>query len=89
MHAHAYYNVNMRTTIEITNEQRNQLVTLAAKRNQKGFSGLVREALEQYLNSQFNSNDKVENALLQKGVLSDEDADAFVKTAGELRTSWR
>ena len=39
----------MRTTVEITAEQRAQLLKLAARRGEKGFSGLVREALETYL----------------------------------------
>ena len=36
-------------TIEITNEQRGKLLELAAARGQKGFSALVREAIDRYL----------------------------------------
>ena len=39
----------MRTTVEITPEQRAKLLELAARQGRKGFSHLVREALEAYL----------------------------------------
>lgn len=42
----------MRTTIEITDEQRAKLLELAARRGEKGFSILVQEALDLYLREQ-------------------------------------
>ena len=36
----------MRTTIEITEVQRAELLTLSADRGEEGFSGVVREALD-------------------------------------------
>ena len=39
----------MRTTVEITPEQRAKLLELAARQGRKGFSHLVREALELFL----------------------------------------
>ena len=39
----------MRTTIEITEEQRAELLKLAAIRGHNGFSQLVQEALNEYL----------------------------------------
>src|SRR3972149_4767993 len=49
MHVHALYNVLMRTTVEITDEQRARLLELAARRGEKGFSKLVQEALERFI----------------------------------------
>ncbi len=39
----------MRTTIELSDEQRGALLALAGKRGLRGYSILVREALAQYL----------------------------------------
>ena len=39
----------MRTTVEIPDEQRAKLLQLAAQRGEKGFSRLVQEALDLYL----------------------------------------
>lgn len=39
----------MRTTIELTDEQRSALLALAGKRGLRGYSSLVQEALAQYL----------------------------------------
>ena len=49
MHVHAYYVAVMRTTVEISDSHRARLLKLAADRGEKGFSHLVREALDQYL----------------------------------------
>lgn len=39
----------MRTTVELTDEQRAALAALACKRGIRGYSSLVQEALAQYL----------------------------------------
>jgi predicted DNA-binding protein len=39
----------MRTTIELTDEQRAKLLALAARRRLRGYSALIQEALERYL----------------------------------------
>jgi len=39
----------MRTTIELTDDHRAKLLALAARRRLRGFSALIREALERYL----------------------------------------
>ena len=39
----------MRTTIELTDDQRAKLLALAAKRRLRGYSALIQEALERYL----------------------------------------
>lgn len=79
----------MRTTIEISNEHRAQLMELAARRGEKGFSGLVAEALSQYL---MGLNDRVqlrERALATRGSLSADDADAIREVVKGIRESWR
>ncbi|MBI5244905.1 MAG: hypothetical protein HY922_14660 [Elusimicrobia bacterium] len=39
----------MRTTIELTDEQRGALLELAGRRGLRGYSSLVQEALDRYL----------------------------------------
>jgi metal-responsive CopG/Arc/MetJ family transcriptional regulator len=41
----------VRTTVELTDRQRAALRKLAAERGEKGFSRLVQEAIEHYLES--------------------------------------
>ena len=49
MHLNARYHLNRRTTIELTDLQRAQLLELAARRGERGFSKLVQEAVDAYL----------------------------------------
>ncbi len=63
----------MRTTIEIPDEQRARLLEIAGRRGEKGFSKLVQEALELYLNDH-ERRDAVETAQRLQGRLSDEGA---------------
>ncbi len=88
MHMHASKSY-MRTTIEITDEQRSRLMALAALRNEKGFSKLVREALDQYLESKLDKVNKVERALQTRGMLNEEEAEAFAKDCAGIRENWR
>lgn len=88
MHMHACKPWGMRTTIDIPDDQRAQLLALAARRGEKGFSGLVREALEIYLRDQ-QRHHAVERAAGLLGYLSaDEAADLEAATA-RIRSQWR
>jgi len=81
----------MRTTIEISDEHRARLLELAARRGKKGFSFLVREAIEHYLASEGTAEGKSESdaAIAVLGTLSDEAAERLEETRRELRDSWR
>ncbi len=78
----------MRTTIELPDEQRAQLLEIAARRGEKGFSGIIQEALDLYLRSPQNSN-AIEQALKSKGKFSEDEADALEASVRELREHWR
>lgn len=54
----------MRTTIDLTSEQRSELLKLAARRGMKGFSSIVQEALDEYLRRQGGKKQAIETALL-------------------------
>jgi hypothetical protein len=79
----------MRTTIEITDEQRGQLLDLAARRREKGFSRLVQEALDRYLAESLDDRKRLKEALAVLGTLSDEAATRLEKSVRQLRSSWR
>jgi len=79
----------MRTTIEIKNHHRAKLLELAARRGLKGFSLLVEEAIERYLESQSPHDEKVNAALAVLGTMSSEDAEALENSISEIRERWR
>jgi hypothetical protein len=79
----------MRTTIEIGEEQRAQLLTLAARRGEKGFSNLIREALALYLDAYARADDTRRRALLLRGALGEKDAQRLRQDTASIRGSWR
>ena len=79
----------MRTTIEIPNEQRARLLQLAGKRGEKGYSKLVQEALEKYLDEWDRRQKRIRDALSVLGKLDDASAREMERTVRELRRSWR
>jgi len=83
------YHQRMRTTVEITDEQRAQLLKLAAQRGEKGFSSLIREALELYMRQHRARREAVAKALQVKGSFSDEEADTLETSVRSLREKWR
>ena len=76
----------MRTTVEITDEQHLALTALAAKRGVRGFSGLVREAIDHYLADQ--RGEDLEALLALRGVLSPEEGEAFEQRIAEAWATW-
>lgn len=79
----------MRTTIELTDEQRAELLRLAAKRGVKGFSQLVQEALDEYLKRQGGREEAIATALTLRGCLKGKAADEFEERVKSLRELWR
>ena len=79
----------MRTTIELRDDQRAALLSLAAKRGQKGFSSLVEEALDDWLRRQAEPNDAVARALTARGALPGSDGDDLAAACAEARSSLR
>lgn len=79
----------MRTTIEITNAQRASLLDLAARRGEKGFSSLVREAVDRLLADEMSRKDRIEAALALEGSLDAAAADSLEGSVARARGSWR
>jgi len=86
MHVHAH---GMRTTIELSDEQRAELLRIAGERGEKGFSRIVQEAIEEYLRGRKAAADRTKAALAVLGTLSEPSAARLEETVRELRSSWR
>ena len=79
----------MRTTVELTEDQRAELLKLAAQRGIKGFSQLVQEAIDSYLESQASRATLIDAAIAMKGTLSNKSADEFEARTKSIRGHWR
>jgi len=79
----------VRTTVEIDDAQRAELLKLAAQRGEKGFSSVIREALELYIRQHRAKKEVVAKALELEGSFSDDEADALEASVRNLRETWR
>ena len=79
----------MRTTVEISDEQRARLLQLATERGEKGFSRLVQEALELYLRENQARRKRVEAARATLGSFTEEEAESLRQSVRNLRDHWR
>lgn len=81
--------MRMRTTIELTDEQRAKLLELAAQRGLKGFSPLIREAVDRYLAEQAGRLERVRAAQAVLGTFDDGAVESLEGAMRETRDSWR
>jgi predicted transcriptional regulator len=79
----------MRTTIEMKPEHRARTLELAAKRGEKGFSTVVAEALEDYLEAQSGRANAIEGALALKGSMRERGAAGLLTRTQGIRANWR
>ena len=89
MHVHALRFFEMRTTIELTDEQRSRLLELGAKRGLKGFSLLVQEAVDRFLQQEARREDLKAAALAALGSLDEESARGLEASVRAARSQWR
>jgi hypothetical protein len=89
MHMHVHQHADMRTTIELPDEQRAKLLELVAKRGEKGFSGLIQEAVAAYLEQHATGSERVKRALALRGSLRGDEGEALLEATEEARPSWR
>ena len=80
---------NMRTTIEVDAEHRAELLRPAARRGVKGFSQIVKEALNEYLLHQKKREQAIRSALSLQGCLSGKAAKQLRERTAGLRELWR
>jgi predicted transcriptional regulator len=79
----------MRTTIEMKPEHRARMLELAAERGEKGFSTVVAEALELYLDTQARRTKAIHDALALKGSMSATEASSLFDRTQTIRANWR
>jgi metal-responsive CopG/Arc/MetJ family transcriptional regulator len=77
----------MRTTVEITEAQHRALTAVAQQRGLRGFSALVQEAVDAYL--QDLRTDEVELLLGLEGVLDDHEEKEVRSRIAATRQAWR
>lgn len=65
------------------------MLRLAARRGEKGFSSVVREAIDRYLEAEAGREDLVKLARGARGALSNKDADALATRVEKVRGQWR
>ena len=79
----------MRTTIEMKPEHRARVLELAASRGEKGFSAIVAEALELYLDAQRGRADAIQTALSLKGSINKTEASVLSAETRKAHSNWR
>jgi hypothetical protein len=76
----------MRTTVEITDDQRLALTALASKRGLRGFSLLVQEAIDRYLAEE--RGDRLNAVLALRGSLPADEAEELERRIADAWASW-
>jgi len=89
MHVHACHNRGVRTTIEMNPEHRARILELAASRGDKGFSAVVAEALDLYLDAGNGRANAIRAALALKGSMREADAADLLARTRAVRANWR
>jgi hypothetical protein len=70
-------------------EHRARLLELAATRGEKGFSAVVTEALEFFLEAQNSRTNAIRSALSLKGSMGEAEAAALMANTRKIRENWR
>jgi hypothetical protein len=76
-------------TVEMKPQHRSALLALAARRGEKGFSSVLAEAIEEYLNEERTRVQRRKEVLSLAGSLSADEAKSLRSTATSLRENWR
>ncbi|MBI3694528.1 MAG: hypothetical protein HY238_06775 [Acidobacteria bacterium] len=79
----------MRTTIEMKPEHRARLLEMGARRGEKGFSSVVEEAIEAFLQAHAQNDEIRKKALRAGGSLGQKEAEALRRRAAKIRAQWR
>ncbi len=77
----------MRTTIELSDRQRQLLYTIATQRGMRGFSRIIEEALERYFDEYLKKQG--ESVLHLRGTWSEEEGQLLQDSVKELKAQWK
>lgn len=78
-----------RTTIEVKDSHRAALLEIADRRGWRGFSAVVGEAIDAYLEAQRNGAAAQKAALALRGSLAAAEANRLRRVTRTIRESWR
>ena len=79
----------MRTTIELSNDHRSSLHSLAARRGLRGYSKLIQEAVDLYIQGMTAKERNTEQLLKMRGTWNKEEARNFQNKLREIRRNWK
>jgi Arc/MetJ family transcription regulator len=81
----------MRTTIEIDDDVRAELLKSAAQAGAKGYSGIINEILKRHfgIRERLDREERARRLEALAGSISDETAERMHRTVRELREDWR
>ena len=79
----------MRTTVELSNYQRSSLHSLATRRGLRGYSKLIQEAVDLYIQEMTAKEGGAKHLLQMRGTWNKEEARKFQKKLKGIRKSWK
>ena len=79
----------MRTTIELSDEHRSSLHALAARRGLRGYSRLIQEAVDLYVQKVAVQENAPAHLLRMRGTWNREEAEKVRKKLREIRKNWK
>jgi metal-responsive CopG/Arc/MetJ family transcriptional regulator len=79
----------MRTTIELSNDHRSSLHSLAARRGIRGYSKLIQEAVDLYIQEKTAKERNVKPLLQMRGTWNSEDARKLQRNLRKIRKNWK
>jgi predicted transcriptional regulator len=79
----------VRTTIELSDEHRSALHSLAARKGLRGYSKVIQEAIDLYLTEKSKKEDGVGRLLKLKGTWSRKETEKTRKKLEEIRRFWK
>jgi metal-responsive CopG/Arc/MetJ family transcriptional regulator len=79
----------MRTTIELSDEHRSALHSLAARKGFRGYSKVIQEAIDLYISEKLKREDGTGRLLKMKGTWSREETQKLRKKLKEIRRIWK
>lgn len=80
--------IYMRTTVQLRDDQREALARLASRRGLRGYSTLIQEAVDAYLDEDKEAEDR-ESFLALQGSITDEQAERMIEAIKYSREHWR
>ena len=79
----------MRTSIEISDKHRGILLALAAQKGLRGYSGIIKEALDYYIEHQSKTTEKKREILKMEKTWNAEETEEIRSNLVELRENWK